>query len=106
MKIIVVHKRPQFPAEVVTVPNTLEAFQGLLDGGMLTAVALGKGLHVYVDDEGLLKDLPLNFLLNGEPIVGPAIFSRTDGRGDDIGLKSEEALQLARTLNDGSLNIR
>lgn len=97
----VIHKRPSMLAEVVVIDNTLEALRGLLDGGYLCGIRLSPDVHGYVDDEGLLKELPMNFFLNGTPIVGPAIFSKADARGDEIGFKSdEEALLVCSMLNN------
>lgn len=95
----VVHKRPGFPAEAVTIPNTLDALNGLLDGGSLCGIRLDAEIHGYVDDEGLLKELPPNFWLRGEVIVGPAIFSRADHEGEEIGLTEEEAMDVIALFN-------
>lgn len=97
--ISVVYKRPAMPAEVVTIKNTLEALRGLLDGGYLCAIRLSAKIHGYVDDEGLLKELPLNFVLDGEPIVGPAVFSRADASGDEIGFPDDEAIEFCKFIN-------
>lgn len=100
-QILVVHKRPGFEAEVVRTDNTLEAFQGLLDGGTLCGIELSETILGYADDDGLSKELPLNFYLHGEPIVGPAFFSKIDDEGEDIGFETEaEALAVCRCLND------
>jgi hypothetical protein len=97
----VVHKRPALPAEVVTIENSLEALQRLLDGGYLCGIRLTPTVHGYVDDNGLLKELPVNFVLNGEPIVGPAVFSKIDSDGEEIGFGNEsEALLFCRQLNE------
>ena len=94
------------PAEAIEIDGTLEAFQKLLDGGSLCAVRLTPNIHGYVDDEGLLKELPLNFVLRGEPIVGPAVFSRVDGEGEDVGFETEDALYFCKQLNGLSLGSR
>ena len=97
----VIHKQPGMPAEVVMIEDSLPAFQKLLNDGFLCFVRLSADVHAYVDDEGLLKKLPLNFILRGEPIVGPAVFSKLDG-GLDIGFENEkEALTLCQVLNTG-----
>jgi hypothetical protein len=98
----VIHKRPYVPAEVVVIDDSLEALRALLDGGYLCAVRISKpeDMHIYVDDEGLLKHMMFNFWLRGEPIVGPAIFSRVDARGDEIGFDSDaEALDMCKRIN-------
>lgn len=106
-EILLVHKRPGAQAEVLkTLPN-LESLNKLLDGGYLCHIRMTPDIHGYVDDEGLLKELPLNFYLNGEPIVGPAIFSKIDGGGDERGFDSEEeATAFALFLNQGFPAIR
>ena len=88
------------PAEVVTIDSTLEALRALLDGGYLCGIRLTPEIHGYVDDEGLLKELPLNFVLDGEPIVGPAIFSKVDASGDEIGFTDDEAIEFCKFIND------
>jgi hypothetical protein len=87
------------PAEVVTIENSLEALQRLLDGGYLCGIHLTPKIHGYVDDEGLLKELPLNFVLDGEPIVGPAVFSKADADGEDIGFTDDEGIVFCKFIN-------
>jgi len=100
----VIHKRPGLPAEVIVIDDSLEAMRALLDGGYLCAIRLSEDVHGYVDDEGLLKELPLNFWLRGEPIVGPAIFSKADARGDEIGFYNvAEALDVCEQINLGQV---
>lgn len=89
-KITIVYKRPDKIPEVIQIDNTLEEFRRLLDGGYLEAVRAVRDVHAYVDEEGRLKDLPINFMLRGEPIVGPAIFSKVDEEGEDTGFDTEE----------------
>jgi hypothetical protein len=87
------------PAEVVTIENSLEALQRLLDGGYLCGIRLSSEIHGYVDDDGLSKELPLNFVLDGEPIVGPAVFSKADADGDEIGFTDDEGIALCKRIN-------
>lgn len=101
LMIRVVHKRPGLPAEVVMIEPDLESIRGLIDGGYITGIRLFRDIHGYVDDEGLLKDLPLNFVLDGSPIVGPAMFSKVDEEGDEIGFESDdEAMKVAQFINE------
>ena len=98
----VVHKLPQFPAEISIVPNTLESLQKFV-GGSICGIYLDDVANVgdiggYCDDEGLLKGLPLNFYLRGEPIVGPVVFSNVDHEGEEIGLTELQAELLCRFL--------
>lgn len=98
----VVAKRPGLPAEVVDIPNTLEGIKSQLDDACICGIRLNREVTGYCDDEGLLKELPLNFILHGEPIVGPVVFSKVNGEGEEIGFDDEaEALDLCQKLNGG-----
>lgn len=95
----VVHKLPGLPAEVVVIDDTLEDLQKLV-GGYIGVVRVTPDVHAYVDDEGLFKELPLNFNLNGNVIVGPAVFSKIDRAGAEIGFEDDEdALDFCCSLN-------
>lgn len=86
-------------AEVVAIDNTLEALQALLDDGSLCGIRLTPEIHGYVDDEGLLKELLLNFVLDGETIVGSAVFSKADADGEEIGFTDDEAVEFCKFIN-------
>ena len=50
-------------------------------GGYIQLVTLKTGKILVVDEEGLLKNLPLNTkatILAGQPIVGPAVICSAD----------------------------
>lgn len=97
--IYVVHKRPLFDAEVLQIRSDLQAFQALLDGGYLESVDCGQGVHMYIDEEGKLKGLPPNGMAAGEVFVGPAVFSRGDEQGRDIGFSEEDAMSFCQFIN-------
>lgn len=100
-EIRIVFKRPGFPAEVRLIENTLESLQAQLDGGCLEGIALTEEILGYADDEGLLKELPVNIVIDGQPIVGPVIFSKIDEGGDDIGFPDEaEAFRVCQMLDE------
>lgn len=106
MSILVVHKRPGFMADVVQTDSSLEAFQALLDGGTLTGIELTSDILGYADDNGIAKELPVNFYLHGEPILGPVFFSKLDQEGEDVGFETEtEALAVCRALNDARIEV-
>lgn len=74
---------------VEEVEPTLNALKGILDGGWLEAIG-GEGWHAYIDEEGKLKQLPVNepatylaFMCGWRAhdyLCGTAIFL---GNGDD-----------------------
>lgn len=88
------------PAEVRNIPNDLKSFQNIV-GGMLEAVTLGKAAVLWVNEEGLIYDLPFNRPIltpNGRmDIVGNAFIS--GGVDDDGNVKSLSDDQ-ARVLKD------
>jgi hypothetical protein len=101
---VVVKRVGEFP-RVTYALNTLEGLQALLDGGLLEAVSIhpklnALGVHVYCDEEGKLKNLPVNFpIFGGEDVLcGTAVFSKSDEEGDEMGLTAHEAVEVVRIL--------
>jgi hypothetical protein len=87
--------------EVRTIDNELEAMQALV-GGYIEAVPLAglPGLDAFCDEEGLLKDRPLNphFTPWGWSIAGDVFIARLNPKtGDQIDL-TEADLQLLGLL--------
>jgi hypothetical protein len=64
----------------------------------------GHVLDVWVDDEGLLKQLPVNFMnpFIMQPIVGPVIVCAGDDEGESIPLTKEVAEVCVQWLNQHS----
>ena len=83
-------------------------------GGYIETVILPAIKHTgdyevtcFVNEEGLLKGLPLNSAITvmceksyGGPIVGDAIFVGTDGAGDTVGLAEEDAKEIIKNLTE------
>ena len=72
------YKEPGKPLETRTVPNTLEALQGLVDGYIET-VAVATDCVLICNEEGKLRNLPANFYFCGELFVGPVFICSRDG---------------------------
>lgn len=78
------------------IDNTLGAFQAAIGGGYIQGV-FGADATMYVDEEGLLKHLPLNALATefaqhvlgaGVVLCGPAlILGPGDGEGNDTDVR-------------------
>ena len=63
------------------IPNTLRAFQAEV-GGYIGTVSYhegGKQILVICNEEGLLRGLPFNCYIQGQPYVGPIVICGTDG---------------------------
>lgn len=80
------------PPVVREIEPGLAAFRELLDDGWLEPVARGEDWVAYADEEGLLKQLPVNhpatLLLHasgwaGPAIVGPVVFAGLRWAGED-----------------------
>jgi len=88
---------PGQPGRIVDVPNTVEALQGLVGGYFVVFHDPASGIHVYVNDDGRAKSLPRNRRFGAHDIVGTAVFTRHDERGDTAGL-SDDDVAVIRTL--------
>jgi hypothetical protein len=90
MKILVVHKRPGETAEVVEIENGRASFQKLLNGARTSSIRVTSEIYCYIDDEGIRKELPINFYFHNQPIAGPAVFSKCNDKGEDVGFQTDE----------------
>lgn len=102
----VVVKRPGLPATVERTAGELEDIRRLIgrtadEDVCIDVFAWSPDVHVYCDDEGLRKELPVNFVRGLTPIVGPVVFSRIDFLGEEIGFIDEaRATIFAAAFND------
>lgn len=73
MKILV--KKPNEKPYVTEIENTLEGIGSIIDGFFeIIRIRQFPGLCCVCDDEGKLKDLPYNFTLYNDDIVGAVFF--------------------------------
>lgn len=93
-KIKIVVKKPGCISTIATIPNTLNALQGLVHGYIET-VTLGNGLVLIMDEEGRLKGRSANIetKLYGT-IVGTVLVTAADG--DKFISLTPEQIQTAR----------
>jgi hypothetical protein len=102
-KHIVVVKKPGEEPEVVRWDKiTSEAHKEMIDGGWLEAIRIpDETFDIWMDEEGKLKGLPINFGLPWDDvIVGPAFFAMIDEEGETIGLTPENILRIGRFLHE------
>ena len=88
----VVVKNPREPAKIVMIENSLDALQKLV-GGSIEAIRPFPRVHAYVNEEGKLLGLLANFSYGSDVIAGPAVFSKADAEGEEIGFEDEEEAQ-------------
>lgn len=79
---------PYQPREVLVINDDLETLQGLV-GGYIETFYFSDGLVAIVDEEGMLKDLPVQPFRN-MPLLGTIILTRLDEEGIMVSLSDEE----------------
>jgi hypothetical protein len=83
-------------ARVEEIPDDLKTMQALV-GGYVELVRLERGLELWVNEEGLINELPLNRLastLATRLIVGTAFVARSNARGDTTSLRPGDVADL------------
>ena len=110
-KINVLIKRPNKPAMIEEVDNTLDGMRSLI-GGYIEALPLANdallchipGICAFCDEEGKLKRLPVNFLIGNivlgwlDPVCGPVIFAGVNARGECKSITKKQAEQVKYCL--------
>ena len=103
----VVIKKPGFRPYIKEVDAGLDSMQALVEGYIEVAIRApnffggGDELVIYCNEEGLLKQLPLNFYrtTDGHPIVGTVVAVKTDSSGEDVSMTFEDG-EKVRSLID------
>lgn len=99
----VVRKAPGEKPEIKMIPNTLDSLQHEVGGYIELVRPAGFGLgncNMYVDEEGLLKQLPFNIAFGVIQIVGPIIVTKSIG-DDEGSLTEAEAAEVVQVLTRG-----
>lgn len=78
------HKEP----EVITIPNTLQSFKGLV-GGYIEGLGISPTAHMFVNEEGKLEGLEPNRRFNNDILVGTILIVGVDGE-DTTSLTPEQ----------------
>lgn len=79
MKIDAIIKRPnEMFGHKEKIENTLEAMQRIVEG-YIEVVNLGDGVLVVCNEEGLIRDMPLNCRIGQIVLFGPVIVLGEDG---------------------------
>lgn len=69
--------------------DTLKGLQQLV-GGYIEPVDVEEYLSVYVNEEGLLLDLPANRRVGRGTLHGPMVLSRIDREGETVSITDED----------------
>lgn len=81
MEIII--KEPKHAPYTATIDGTLKSMQSVV-GGYIETVPFLPSVQMVCNEEGKLLDLPLNFNLWGDPIVGTVFFCGLNATQDDL----------------------
>ncbi len=84
---------------VEDIENTLEALKTLV-GGYIEVVRMEDNILLICNEEGKLKQLPPNFAMGHDVIVGTAVFVSFDGGEDFAGLNDEQMLYIMDRFTD------
>jgi uncharacterized protein (DUF736 family) len=76
-------------ATQVSIPNSLEALQGLV-GGDIESLHLFDGVCLICNEEGKIHNLPPNRLVRGDVIVGDFFLTTANEDGDYVDLTPEQ----------------
>ena len=95
MKAIIkeVGKQPK----VEEIKNELETLQNHV-GGYIEIVSMGGGVGLVVNEEGKLNDLPANFPIGRDVIVGTAVFVAYGNDGEFTDLTEEQVQMIMNFL--------
>ena len=84
-------------ARVEEITNDLEIFQKYV-GGYIEAVNAGQGICLVCNEEGKLHNLPTNFAIGNDVIVGTAVFVAYGKDGEFAGLTETQTQMVMNFL--------
>lgn len=93
---IVVKKVGEDFGEIREIENEIEPLQEIV-GGWVQTVSMGHDILLCLNDEGKLKNLPINFFLGFDFIVGDVAFVGVDR--DEMVSLSDKQLDFLRKQN-------
>lgn len=88
LKVIV--KKPGHKPEICQIGKELQDLQAVV-GGLIETVSVTPTIDIVVNEEGLILDLPLNVLLNGQPLHGTLFYVGVDACGEFVSLADDES---------------
>lgn len=86
----VILKRPGEEPKKIDIEDTLEAYRSII-GGSIEHLGFGNGIGMLFDEDGKFKNLPLNFFIPGDFIVGNVLF--VWGKGEEFVSLSDEQIE-------------
>lgn len=87
MKVVVAE--PGKKPEVVEIKGDLSSMQALV-GGYIECVGMEDKIDLWVNEEGLLLEMPFNRCVNGHYLHGTIFAASHDGEGNTVGLNERQ----------------
>lgn len=82
-KVNILYKKPnEFPVEMI-IDDELENYQELVEG-YIEVFPISDNFVIVCNEEGKLRGMKENVIVNGELIVGPVIFVGANEEGDFV----------------------
>lgn len=107
-KLRVVIKRVNEPPVEAEIPNTYETLRDIV-GGYIESVVIGSNVHFWCNEEGKLRNLPPNFILQtdcgSETIVGDVVFCGFDDEGNEVSLTDVEVAAIMASFSFGPVPV-
>lgn len=93
----VVVYEPAKPGEVRVIPDSVRSLQQIVGGFFECVCDQLSGLHLYINEDGLAQGLAPNRTFGIWEVVGTAVFTRHDEKGEAAGVTDED-IQMLRAL--------
>jgi hypothetical protein len=102
MTILVIVADPGVEAVAVRIEPSLKVLQTLV-GGHIEAVHFrfgsGSNLYFYCNEDGKRLELPINFSLGSDHVVGSIVISSADADGEEVGITEDQAPLVLRAID-------
>ena len=95
MRIMVLE--PDKSPEIKNIKNTLENFQAIV-GGYIECISIKNKIDLWVNEEGLLLDLPFNIEINGYKLFGTIFATGSPVNGISTGLSDKQIQILLKSF--------
>ena len=100
MKIKAVIKEPRKPAIETMIDSSLKSLQKIV-GGYIELIRI-RDIDIYVNEEGLMMDLPYNITMRGVTLVGTIVATSFDDEGNVVGLNDDQVKDVMNILSEES----
>ena len=100
--VVIAVKEPRRKWVIQTVEDILPAYQHIVGGYIEHVYTTKEGIQIFGNEEGLIRQMPLNIILSEQFLFGTLFAVRSDEEGEFQSLTEEdfEALRLYEAGNE------